>query len=84
MAMILGAPVRKGAQRHVEKQACHPERSAAESKDLHLFLRAGRAEIARGPCMFDLLAGFCLRERAKLAGAAGGMAVLPAAAPLRS
>jgi len=34
--------------------------------------------------MFDLLAGFCLRERAKLARAAGGMAVLPAAAPLRS
>src|SRR6266853_4700690 len=42
------------------------------------------AEEVRGPCMFDLLAGFCLRERAKLAGAAGGMAVLPAAAPLRS
>jgi len=57
----------------------------AQSKDLSLFPSAGPpAEEVRGPCMFDLLAGFCLRERVKLAGAAGGTAVLPAAAPLRS
>jgi len=31
--------------------------------------------------MFDLLAGLCPRERVRLAGAAGGTAVPPAAAP---
>ena len=38
----------------------------------------------RGPCMFDLPAGFALREQEKLTGAAGGTAIPPTAAPPRS